>query len=431
MQHNVECVELLIKAGADVNFYNRTTCLNFTDNFEIAKMLIKAGANVNSSTYEDYVTPLIGAARRGHVNLVKLYLDSGADVNCSCIFGTALEEAVAGGNPDCVKLLVRQTKNTHGPFAQAAQFEQLECLKVLLESGIDINSKISIYEQRKENKVTALMKAASGGHIACIEFLMNRGASVNMVDDYGNNVLMFASMEWKFKAMNYSIRYGIDINATNKQRETALMKVISQPYERLFLGGTGSWQQNDCKLECVRLLVESGADVNRQSASGDTALILAARQNQPEYIKILLEADSRINVFNKRSFNALMSHIEESKVKSDDLQGLLIAAGESKGKFKWKPPIVSRSIRRPKFRGCLKLLCTKGNRENKRKDEIMVSDIDWNCWLDEESNEEIHSLKELCREVILKYLLQLNPFKTLFKRAGTATCTNIVLVVRL
>ena len=37
--------------------------------------------------------------------------------------------------------------------------------------------------------------------------------------------------------------------------------------------------------------------------------------------------------------------------------------------------------------------------------------------LDEESNEDIHSLKELCREVIRKYLLQLNPFKTLFKRA--------------
>ena len=55
-----------------------------------------------------------------------------------------------------------------------------------------------------------------------------------MVDDYGNNVLMFASMECKIKAMNYFIRYGIDINATNKQKETALMKVICQPYERLF-----------------------------------------------------------------------------------------------------------------------------------------------------------------------------------------------------
>ena len=181
------------------------------------------------------------------------------------------------------------------------------------------------------------MKAASGGHIGCIGFLINRGASVRKVDDYGNNVLMFVSIECKFKAMNYFIRFGIDINATNKQKETALMKVISQPYERPFLGGIGSWQQNDCKSEYIKLLVESRADVNMQSTSGDTALILATKQNQTEYIKILLKADSRINIFNKRGFNALMSHVEESKVKCDDLQGLLIAAGESKKKFKWKP----------------------------------------------------------------------------------------------
>ena len=136
---NVECVELLINAGADVNFCNRTTCLNLADNLEIAKMLIKAGANVNSSTYEDSITPLTGAASWGRSELVKLYLFSGADVNYSCMFGTALEGAVGGSNPDCVKLLVRQTENTHGTFVQAAEYGKLECLKVLLESGLDVS----------------------------------------------------------------------------------------------------------------------------------------------------------------------------------------------------------------------------------------------------------------------------------------------------
>ena len=78
------------------------------------------------------------------------------------------------------------------------------------------------------------MNAASANQLECIEFLIQQGASAKDLDDYGNNMLMHAAMACKYKStvkvMDYFIKNGMDVNACNKQKETALMKVIDQPY---------------------------------------------------------------------------------------------------------------------------------------------------------------------------------------------------------
>lgn len=70
--------------------------------------------------------------------------------------------------------------------------------------------------------------------------------------------------------------------------------------------------------------------MNLRNEDGDRALNLAAKQNQPEYIKILLSAGAHINIFNMEGHNAYMFHVAESKRKNEDLKMLLYAAGESK-----------------------------------------------------------------------------------------------------
>ena len=102
--------------------------------WECVELLIEAGADVNTTSYHNF-SPLHYATLSDNVECVELLINAGANVNYSCVLGTALEGAIGGGNADCVKLLVPQTENTHGPFAQAAQHGKLECLKVLLESG--------------------------------------------------------------------------------------------------------------------------------------------------------------------------------------------------------------------------------------------------------------------------------------------------------
>ena len=109
------------------------------------------------------------------------------------------------------------------------------------------------------------MRAASGGHAKYVDFLMKEGASVKDIDNYGDNMLMFASIECKVEAMEYFVKQEMDINACNKKKETALMKVIDQPYEYYFPSYTCTKDQNDSHSECVKLLVVAGADVNKRN----------------------------------------------------------------------------------------------------------------------------------------------------------------------
>ena len=405
---NAEYVDLLLKAGADVNHWNRTTSLNLASDVKVAELLIKAGADVNSAIYDHADTPLTSAASLGRVDLVKLLIDSGANVNQSSIYGTPLQVAVGRNNVDCVKLLVPHV-NDKDPFLLASKSGHVECVKIFLDSGVDVNAKIGIHEQRKQNTVTALMKAASGNQLECVEFLIKQGASVKDLDDFGNNILMFASMECKVETMEYFIKQGMNVNACNKEKETALMKVIDQPYIFYGLMGTSFWEQNDCHSDCVKLLVESGADVNKRNAAGDTALNLAAKQNQPEYIKILLAAGAHINVFNKAGCNAFMCHEQESKRKNEDVKMILFAAGESKKRFKSRDMFrASPDVSKSTFNSFLEFMHIK-----RKSCKTVLNIAEWSCWADENHD---FSLKNMCREVIRRCLLLLDPFRNLFDR---------------
>ena len=118
--------------------------LTFNERCGSGKTLIKAGADVNSMSYDEALTPLTEAASGGNADLVQLLIESGADVNHYSTYGTASGFAVGRDHPECVRILLPHVENVDETFLQAAQYEHIECLKVFLESGIDINEKRSI-----------------------------------------------------------------------------------------------------------------------------------------------------------------------------------------------------------------------------------------------------------------------------------------------
>ena len=85
----VQCVRLLIKAGASVNMVNNTygsTCLIVAaenGHTDIVQLLIDSGAELEIADKLTGITPLLSACREGYIDTVKLLLENGANVNAT------------------------------------------------------------------------------------------------------------------------------------------------------------------------------------------------------------------------------------------------------------------------------------------------------------------------------------------------------------
>ena len=120
---HIEIVKLLISAGADLNSkdgYGDTVLLHSTRSYynitqrenyrELSKLFIESGADVNAKNCG--WTALIGATYYGEIEIVKLLLAAGVDVNAKGNDGkTALMLAKNYNYPEIVKLLEQHAKN--------------------------------------------------------------------------------------------------------------------------------------------------------------------------------------------------------------------------------------------------------------------------------------------------------------------------------
>jgi ankyrin repeat protein len=155
---------------------------------DILKLMADRGANLNTplvkplpgrsgmdsgdTALNEGSTPLMRAARSGDATAMRLLLSKGADAEITTKDGNnALTFAAGVGYRD---------KNTRGTEAEA-----LEAVKVALEAGLDL----ATLNTRGEN---ALHGAASRGADPIVQFLLDKGASINAKTKQGYTPLDMA-----------------------------------------------------------------------------------------------------------------------------------------------------------------------------------------------------------------------------------------------
>jgi ankyrin repeat protein len=200
-----DCVELLLKRGADPNAANKegaTALIRAATNFEKSRLLVAAGANVHVRTRLGN-TPLILAARRsGNLQTVKLLFSHGANAKESNTLGVApILVAAASGDLEAVKLLLDQGADANAfpevkdpnqglalgirtPLMWAAYRNDLPMMRLLFERGADPN-KMNAFG-------TPLTHAAWHDSFDAAELLLARGARVDLRDPIAG----FASLHW-------------------------------------------------------------------------------------------------------------------------------------------------------------------------------------------------------------------------------------------
>ena len=184
-------------------------------------------------------TQLIEAAKSNSLDVAKLLIDKGADVNLKDdnTGATALMHAVGHGNLDMVKLLI--------------------------ENKADINAVDKASQ-------TALMIAAMNGYPEIAKLLIEKGADINLQEWYKMNALMFALSHSKLDVAKLLIEKGIDVNAKDLTGETALMMTAEGNFP-----------------DIAKMLIDKGADINAKDKEGKTALAMADEFKHDEIASLL------------------------------------------------------------------------------------------------------------------------------------------------
>ena len=334
-----EAVELLLKCGADVHEYSRTArtvnalqAACFQGDLQTIIILLQAGARINAPARGSAGrTALQYAAERGDANLAVFLLQSGADINAPCAeeFGlSVLQAAILSGNEELVETLLRwgavvnmdlslksgcsalmaaieigsisifrrllragadislvvvEEPNRYcGPFLTAASGGPIEFVQILLDLGVDINTRLKNGLSLGEEAIRSTWSSRN----ELIRIIFKQSASIRLshCEPDGGFVSQWDGKDIRFIQM--LIDRGFDINSQNP---------ICSKRAR-----NKSFLQKACqcgKMEAIELLLQNGADVNLppDGEGGETALQYACERGDLNLAKLLLQHGADVN----------------------------------------------------------------------------------------------------------------------------------------
>lgn len=206
----------------------------------------------------------------------------------------------------------------------------VEAIQQLLDKGARVNQPVT-YK-------TALMHAASEGHVEIVKLLLARGAEVN-AQTYEGTALMMAVRGGHANIVKLLLDAHAEVNAKHRIGYTALTmsagpslpemnpapgKPLPPPASEIMglllecgadanlsgqSGQTALMEANSAAK--VKLLVAHGAQLNTRDEEGETALIHAADRGDVEVVEALLQAGADASVRDAKGATALMRALEE------------------------------------------------------------------------------------------------------------------------
>jgi uncharacterized protein len=342
-------VERLLKAGANPNLAlpgGETPLMSaaragMTD---AVRLLLDRGADVNAAERSRGQTALMWAVAQQHEQVARLLLERGADVHARSSLrhrwvntgraseagdtdGTPVEEARGGFTPllfaarnghiESAKLLLKAgakiddaAPNGASPLVIATHSGQSRLAAVLLQHGADPNAAGAGY--------TALHAAILRGDLELLKALLSHGADPSirltkatsmrrLSDDWAFADTLVSSTPLSLAArfsdppmMRALAGGGADSHVTMHDGTTVLMAAVQGGRGRVVAPAHLSADRDRNTIEAIKLAIALGVDVAAQDAAGNTAMHYAALSLRPALVQVLADSGARVNATNKQ-----------------------------------------------------------------------------------------------------------------------------------
>jgi ankyrin repeat protein len=258
---NLDVLRTLLVSGADPDYFvvNEQPGFPLVDaarsgNLEAVDMLLTAGANVNSYALGHCWDALKAAIYSKNLDLAELLIDRGADVNATY------------RSPTRYDFFAHRTPH-FTPFEIAVEVKSTPLVQLLITRGAHVGVCVPNHDEYDKDHslrhCCALYSAVKNQNAALAGFLLLKGANVNCRGHWrrGDTPLQMAARRNYPEMVDFLLLHGADVNSApaNSHGRTAIQAAA----------------END-SIEILRTLLGAYADVNAPAGHEDGLTVLQA-----------------------------------------------------------------------------------------------------------------------------------------------------------
>lgn len=275
----------------------RTAELGLLTNLEY---LISSGENVNSANVDGW-TPLSVAVASARPNVVQRLLEHGALANCDAgesvtAFGLAIRMTVGlSERPGCaackavVEILLRN----------GAKLSIDESMRIWQHALEDVDSNVDSLRELLALEVHGISQTEKSAVLLHSAVSMHLGHYYGMIKQDRPATVMAALVREDLNKIRLLIESGVDIEGLDQNGRIVLLTAVHEA------ATTIDRPYRDLVIEIVEMLLDFGADIRARDNEGWTPLHWAAAHLDIAALRVLLKLEEAIAALNKSGQTAL------------------------------------------------------------------------------------------------------------------------------